>query len=127
MYLRPELQFSYLNSTFESISLSQSKLNTISLGFKLLPIICIFSGPTLQYNFEPETENLGLSAIEQKTSGIHFGLRAHLGHLMQIDLTVVNENELSLLNKSVPISGRIDRSNVWVLAYFINYKSSLSK
>ena len=70
LYLRPELQFSYLNSTFESISLSQSKLEApISLGFKLLPIISIFSGPTLQYNFEPEIENFSLSAMRQKLIG----------------------------------------------------------
>ena len=43
LYLRPELQFSYLNSTFESISLSQSKLEApISLGLKLLPVISFF-------------------------------------------------------------------------------------
>ena len=126
LYLRPELQFSYLNSTFESISLSQSKLEApISLGFKLLPIISIFSGPTLQYNFEPEIENFSLSAIEQKTSlGIHFGLRAHLGPL-NADLRFdrgINENELSLLEQNgVPVSGRIDtRSNVWSIG--LSYK-----
>ena len=106
--------------------MSQSKLEApVSLGFKLLPIISVFSGPTLQYNFEPEIENFSLSAIEQKTSlGIHFGLRAHLGPL-NADLRFdrgINENELSLLEQSgVPISGRIDtRSNVWSIG--LSYK-----
>ena len=126
LYLRPELQFSYLNSTFESINLSQSKLEApISIGFKLLPSISFFSGPTLQYNFEPENERLSFSSIEQKTSlGIHFGLRAHIGPLnadVRFDRGV-NENELSLLEQNgIPISGRIDtRSKVWSIG--LSYK-----
>ena len=88
-------------------------------------IVSIFSGPTLQYNFEPEIENFSLSDIEQKTSlGIHFGLRTHLGPL-NADLRFdrgINENELSLLEQNgVPISGRIDtRSNVWSIG--LSYK-----
>ena len=126
LYIRPELQFSYLNSTFESISLSQSRLEApISLGFKLLPVVSIFSGPTLQYNFEPKIEDFSFTDVEQNTSlGIHFGLRAHLGPVnadVRFDRGI-NENELMLLEQNgIPISGRIDtRSNVWSIG--LSYK-----
>ena len=126
LYIRPELQFSYLNSTFESISLSQSRLEApISLGFKLLPVVSIFSGPTLQYSFEPKIEDFSFTNIEQNTSlGIHFGLRAHLGPInadVRFDRGI-NENELMLLEQNgIPVSGRIDtRSNVWSIG--LSYK-----
>lgn len=49
LYLRPELQFSYLSTNFDSLSLTQSRLEApISLGFKLLPVLSVFAGPTLQ-------------------------------------------------------------------------------
>jgi len=126
LYIRPELQFSYLNSTFESISLSQSRLEApISLGFKLLPVVSVFSGPTLQYNFEPKIEDFSFTDVEQNASlGIHFGLRAHLGPInadVRFDRGI-NENELMLLEQNgIPISGRIDtRSNVWSIG--LSYK-----
>ena len=83
LYLRPELQFSYLNTNFDSLSLTQSRLEApVSLGFKVLPILSVFAGPTLQYNFEPEIEDVTFTAIEQNTSiGLHLGVRTHLGPL----------------------------------------------
>ena len=65
----------------DSLSLSQSRLEApISLGFKLLPFLSVFSGPTLQYNFEPNIEDVTFSNIEKNISiGIHMGLRVHLG------------------------------------------------
>ena len=68
LYLRPEIQFSYLNTNFDSLSLSQSLFEApISLGFKLLPFLSVFSGPTLQYNFEPNIEDVTFSNIEKNT------------------------------------------------------------
>ena len=121
LYLRPELQFSYLNTNFDSFVLSQSRLEaTISLGFKVLPILSAFAGPTLQYNFDPTIKEVKFTAIEQNTTvGVHLGVRAHLGPLnadVRFDRGI-NPNELTLLEQNgIPISGRIDtRSNTWSL------------
>ncbi len=121
LYLRPELQFSYLNTNFDSLSLTQSRLEApVSLGFKVLPILSVFAGPTLQYNFEPSIEDVTFTAIEQNTSiGLHLGVRAHLGPLnadVRFDRGI-NPNELTLLEQNgIPISGRVDtRSNTWSL------------
>lgn len=121
LYVRPEIQFSYLNKNFDSLSLSQSRLEApISVGFKFLPLLSTFAGPTLRYNFEPKIENVSFTSLEQDTSvGIHFGVRAHLGPL-QADVRFdrgFSANEISLIEKNgIPISGRIDtRANVWSL------------
>lgn len=121
LYLRPELQFSYLNMNFDSLVLSQSRLEApISLGFKVLPILSAFAGPTLQYNFDPTIKEVKFTAIEQNTTvGVHLGVRAHLGPLnadVRFDRGI-NPNELTLLEQNgIPISGRIDtRSNTWSL------------
>jgi hypothetical protein len=121
LYLRPELQFSYLNMNFDSLVLSQSRLEApISLGFKVLPILSAFAGPTLQYNFDPTIKEVKFTAIEQNTTvGVHLGVRAHLGPLnadVRFDRGI-SPNELTLLEQNgIPISGRIDtRSNTWSL------------
>ncbi len=121
LYLRPELQFSYLNTNFDSFVLSQSRLEApISLGFKVLPILSAFAGPTLQYNFDPTIKEVKFTAIEQNTTvGVHLGVRAHLGPLnadVRFDRSI-NPKELTLLEQNgIPISGRIDtRSNTWSL------------
>ena len=126
LYLRPEIQFSYLNTNFDSLSLSQSRLEApISVGFKFLPFISVFSGPTLQYNFEPTIEDVTFSAIEKNTSiGIHMGLRIHLGPL-NADIRFdrgISPNELVLIEqKGIPISGNVDtRAKVWSLG--LSYK-----
>lgn len=126
LYLRPEIQFSYLNTNFDSLSLSQSRLEApISLGFKLLPFLSVFSGPTLQYNFEPNIEDVTFSNIEKNTSiGIHMGLRVHLGQL-NADIRFdrgITPNELVLIEqRGIPISGNVDtRDRLWSLG--LSYK-----
>ena len=126
LYLRPEIQFSYLNTNFDSLSLSQSRLEApISLGFKLLPFLSVFSGPTLQYNFEPNIEDVTFSNIEKNTSiGIHMGLRVHLGSL-NADIRFdrgITPNELVLIEqRGIPISGNVDtRDRLWSLG--LSYK-----
>ena len=126
LYLRPEIQFSYLNTNFDSLSLSQSRLEApISLGFKILPFLSVFSGPTLQYNFEPNIEDVTFSNIEKNTSiGIHMGLRVHLGSL-NADIRFdrgITPNELVLIEqRGIPISGNVDtRDRLWSLG--LSYK-----
>ena len=48
IYLRPELQFSSLNTDVENLSLSQTRIEApISIGLNVLPLISVFAGPSL--------------------------------------------------------------------------------
>ena len=121
LYLRPEVQFTYLNKNFRSLSLSQSRIEApISVGYKFLPFLSGFMGPTFQYNFEPKIENINLSKIEQNTSvGIHVGIRLHVGPInadFRFDRGI-SSNELNFLEENgLSISGKIDnRSELWSL------------
>jgi hypothetical protein len=126
LYLRPELQYSYLSTNFDSLSLTQSRLEApISLGFKLLPVLSVFAGPTLQYNFEPTIKDVRLTAVEQNTTvGLHLGVRAHLGPLsadVRFDRGI-KSNELELIEQNgIPIAGRIDTRNE-VLSLGLSYR-----
>ena len=126
LYLRPEVQFTYLNKNFRSLSLSQSLIEApISVGYKFLPFLSGFVGPTFQYNFKPKIEKINLSKIEQNISvGIHVGIRLHLGPInadVRFDRGI-SANEFNFLEQNgVPISGEIDnRSELWSLG--ISYK-----
>ena len=126
LYLRPEVQFTYLNKNFRSLSLSQSRIEApISVGYKFLPILSCFMGPTFQYNYEPKIENISLSEMEKNASvGIHIGVRIHLGPInadARFDRGI-SPNELNFLEQNgVPISGKIDnRSELWSLG--ISYR-----
>jgi hypothetical protein len=128
IYLRPELQFSSLNTDVENLSLSQTRIEApISIGLNVLPLISVFAGPSLRYESKPKIENISLSELESATSvGVHFGTRLHLGPLsigIRYDRGL-KANETSLLeNKGIPISGNIDtRVNQWSLglAYKLN-------
>ena len=120
-YFRPEIQFSYLNQNFESFTLSQSRLEApLSLGFKLLPLVSTFAGPTFHLNFNPKIENISLSSLEKETSiGIHLGIRLHLGRI-NADIRYdrgLNANESTLLEQNgLNIFEKIDlRPNIWSL------------
>ena len=126
-YIRPELQFSYLNKNFDGLSLSQSRLEApISLGYKFLPVLSAFGGPSFRYNFEPKIENVSISSIEDQTTlGLHLGVRLHLGPLnadVRFDRGL-NPNEIDLLeNNGIPTTGKIDtRVSVWSLGLSYNF------
>ncbi|MFL2601104.1 MAG: hypothetical protein ACJ0PU_03110, partial [Flavobacteriaceae bacterium] len=84
-----------------------------------------FGGPNLQYNFNPKTDEIIISEIQQNADlGIHLGIRLHLGPL-NADIRYdrgLNPNELSLLEKNnIPINGTVDlQSNIWSIG--ISYK-----
>ena len=125
-YLRPELQFSLQNRNLSSLKLNQSKLEIpVSIGFKFIPILSAFGGPNLQYNFNPKTDEINISEIQQNADlGIHLGIRLHLGPL-NADIRYdrgLNSNELYLLEKNnIPINGTVYlQSNIWSIG--ISYK-----
>jgi len=128
IYIRPELQFSSLNTDIENLTLSQSCLEVpISIGFEILPLLSVFAGPSLRYDTQPKIENFSLSKLESNTSvGIHMGVRLHLGDLsigIRYDRGLKSNEILLLENKGVPISGKVDsRVNQWSLglAYNLN-------
>jgi len=54
----------------------------LSLGFKLLPVLSLFGGPTYRLALENNTQGFTLeNSKENSTLGMHFGARIHLGKL----------------------------------------------
>ena len=77
LYLRPELHYSEFK---DNLKVTQSRIEApISLGFKVLPILSGFAGPTLRY--EMTSDDKLPTGPEDLTVGIHFGARLHLGKL----------------------------------------------
>lgn len=119
-YLRPELQFNKYETTFDNLEVGQSRLELpVSAGFKILPVLSVFAGPTLRYNFSPTVMNYSIDTIESDTTlGIHFGVRGHIGPL-GLDVRYdrgLNSNEVQLLDNQNVNFGKVDiRPNVWSL------------
>lgn len=111
LYVRPELHFSKFGTTFDNITVGQSRLELpVSLGIKFLPILSAFSG--LSYRLDlGNTGDFSLESISGDSSaGIHFGVRIHLGKF-GIDARIergISENEANLLSNNNLNIGKID-------------------
>ena len=111
LYVRPELHFSKFGTTFDNITVGQSRLELpVSLGIKLLPILSAFGG--LSYRLDVgNTGDFSLESISGDSSaGIHFGVRIHLGKF-GIDARIergISENEANLLSNNNLNIGKID-------------------
>jgi len=111
LYVRPELHFSKFGTTFDNITVGQSRLELpVSLGIKFLPILSAFGG--LSYRLDVgNTGDYTLESISGNSSaGIHFGARIHLGKF-GIDARIergISENEANLLSNNNINIGKID-------------------
>ena len=111
LYVRPELHFSKFGTTFDNITVGQSRLELpVSLGIKFLPILSAFGG--LSYRLDlGNTGDFSLESISGDSSaGIHFGVRIHLGKF-GIDARIergISENEANLLSNNNLNIGKID-------------------
>ena len=111
LYVRPELHFSKFGTTFDNITVGQSRLELpVSLGIKFLPILSAFGG--LSYRLDlGNTGDFSLESISGDSSaGIHFGVRIHLGKF-GIDARIergISENEANLLSNNNINIGKID-------------------
>ena len=111
LYLRPELHFSKFGTTFDNITVGQSRIELpVSLGLKLLPFLSGFGGLSYRYDLGNSGEYLLESLSGDSSAGIHFGARIHLGKL-GIDARIergISENEAKLLSNNNVNLGNID-------------------
>lgn len=83
LYLRPELQFTRYSKNFESVGVKQSKLELpVTVGYKFLPFLSVFAGPSLQYIISQKSDEVRLENLnENMVMAMHIGTRLKLGPL----------------------------------------------
>jgi hypothetical protein len=124
LYVRPEIHFSKFETTFDELTVGKSRIEApVSLGFKLLPIISAFAGPTYRYELNKENQNYTIESLKgDSTLGFHLGGRIHLGKL-GIEARIergISENEAQLLSQNNINVGVIDNRTT-VLSVGISY------
>lgn len=128
-YLRPEIQFTRINSGAENTDIGLSKLEApILLGYKILGPLSVFAGPSFQYILDESVENTSLSDIdsalitnikEKFTVGLQLGTRISLG---KFGLGIryergFTDNEVYLLGQNAIDLGTIDtRPNQFIFS-----------
>ena len=122
VYIRPELQFTRYNQNFESIAYKQSKIELpVSVGYKVLPFLSLFAGPSLHYAISQNSSDINLEDLGDNkiTYGAHFGARVAIGPL-GVDLRYergLKPNEIDFIqNNDINISGSLNtQPKQWVL------------
>ena len=82
-YLRPEIQFTKINSGFDGKDIGLSKIEApILLGYKILGPLSVFAGPSFQYILNEDVEGTTLADVEENfTIGLQIGTRISFGRL----------------------------------------------
>lgn len=82
-YLRPELQYTRVNNSFEEIDIKTSRIELpVSLGKSLIGPLSLFAGPTAFYTLSSKTNFNSFENIDDKLNlGYHIGTRLNLGDL----------------------------------------------
>ena len=82
-YLRPEIQFTKINSGFADKNIGLSKIEApILLGYKILGPLSVFAGPSFQYILNEDVEGTTFTDIEENfTVGLQIGTRISFGRL----------------------------------------------
>ena len=121
-YLRPEIQFTKINSGFADKNIGLSKIEApILLGYKILGPLSVFAGPSFQYILNEDVEGTTLTDIEENfTVGLQIGTRISFGRL---GLGVryergFTDNDVRILGvNGVDVEGRIDaRPNQFIVS-----------
>lgn len=112
LYVRPEIHFSKFETSFDELTIGKSRLEApVSVGFKLLPILSAFAGPTYRYELSKENDDYSIESLTgDSTLGVHLGARIHLGKL-GVDARIergISENEAQLLSNNNINAGTID-------------------
>jgi len=132
-YLRPELQFTKINSGFQNTDIGLSKIEApILLGYKVLGPLSAFAGPSFQYILDENIEGTTLTDIEENfTVGLQIGTRLSLGRFglgIRYERGFTDNDILILGVNGVPIDGnRIDaRPNQFIVSasYELKNKSN---
>ncbi|MDG2109385.1 MAG: hypothetical protein P8J71_05510 [Flavobacteriaceae bacterium] len=124
IYVRPEIHFTKFETSFNELSVGKSRIEVpVSLGFKLLPVISAFVGPTYRYELSKENQNYTIESLKgDSTLGLHLGARIHLGKI-GIEARIergISENEAQLLSQNNINVGVIDNRTT-VLSLGISY------
>ena len=121
-YLRPEIQFTKINSGFADKNIGLSKIEApILLGYKILGPLSVFAGPSFQYILNEDVEGTTLTDIEENfTVGLQIGTRISFG---RFGLGVryergFTDNDVQILGvNGVDVEGRIDaRPNQFIVS-----------
>ena len=112
-YVRPEIHFNRLYTEINSIKYNEINFELpLSLGYKVLPLLSIYVGPTLKTNLVQNLSDLSLTELENKNNiGIHVGTRFDIGPV-GVNITYnggSTENQIILNNSNIE-SGRINKS-----------------
>lgn len=128
-YLRPEIQFTKINSGVENTDIGLSKLEApILLGYKILGPLSVFAGPSFQYILDENVEGTTLTDIEENfTVGLQVGTRISLGRFgvgIRYERGFTDNAVRILGANGVDVSGRIDaRPNQFIISASYQIKS----
>ena len=121
-YLRPEIQFTKINSGFDGKDIGLSKIEApILLGYKILGPLSVFAGPSFQYILGVEGKGISITDVEENvTVGLQIGTRISFG---RFGLGVryergFTDNDVKILGvNGVDVDGRIDlRPNQFIVS-----------
>ncbi|MDG2492405.1 MAG: outer membrane beta-barrel protein [Flavobacteriaceae bacterium] len=129
-YLRPEIQFTKINSSVQNTDIGISKIEApVLLGYKILGPLSVFAGPSFQYILDEDVEGIELTEVEENfTIGLQIGTRLNLG---RFGLGIryergFTDNDIKILGiNGVDIDqGRIDaRPNQFIVSASYELKS----
>ena len=120
-YLRPEIQFTKINSGFDGKDIGLSKIEApILLGYKILGPLSVFAGPSFQYILNEDVEGTTLADVEENfTIGLQIGTRISFGRLgmgVRYDRGFT-DNGVKILGVNGLGDGRIDaRPNQFIVS-----------
>lgn len=121
-YLRPEIQFTKINSGFDGKDIGLSKIEApILLGYKILGPLSVFAGPSFQYILNEDVEGTTLTDIEENfTVGLQIGTRISFGRLgfgVRYERGFTDNDVRILGVNGVDVEGRIDaRPNQFIVS-----------
>ncbi|RXG28311.1 porin family protein [Leeuwenhoekiella marinoflava] len=127
LYLRPELVYTKLNSTYEDNDFSMQKLDLpVLVGYEVIGPLSIFAGPAFQYILDTKYDGITLGDVKNDfTVGLNIGAGLALGKL-GIDLRYergFGDNEAEFLDSNGIITdgSRIDtRPDQLILSFSLN-------
>ena len=121
-YLRPEIQFTKINSGFADKNIGLSKIEApILLGYKILGPLSVFAGPSFQYILNEDVEGTTFTDIEENfTVGLQIGTRISFGRLglgVRYERGFTDNDVRILGTNGVDVEGRIDaRPNQFIIS-----------
>ena len=120
--LRTEIQY---NQTKNKNNLTQNKIEApITIGYKILPFVSTFIGPSFQYILSEKSSLYNIDAIEDNTTmGLNLGARIYLGKI-QLDVRYergLNSMETKILSQNNLDLAKID-TRASLLSFGLSYK-----